>query len=123
MSKIKVNLSLKNKNEVINKEFKGIIIDNKIIYKDENISVTFLCEKNKLIMNRNSPEYNAKFIFSNNNITKCVYNVKSEGILIYFYIKTKKLIIDNKRFVVDYELYQQDELIEVVNFEIKYEVI
>lgn len=123
MSKIKLNLTLKTNIEVINKEFVGILIDNKIVYNDDNVNVTFLLGKSELTMRRCSEDYDVDFVFSNNNLTKCVYNVKSNNIIICLDIKTKNLIIDKNRLFVDYELYQQDELIEAIEFEIIYGVI
>ncbi len=123
MSKIKINSILTTTNEVIKKEFMGILIDNKIIYNDDNINVTLLFEKDGLTMKRDSREYCIEFNFLNNNTTKCVYNVKSDNIIIYLNLKTRKLIIDNNRIVIDYDLYQDNELIESVIFEVVYEVV
>ena len=123
MSKIKINSTLKTTNEVIKKEFMGILIEDKIIYNDDAVNVTFSFKNNELIMKRSSKEYSIEFKFSKNNTTKCVYNVKSENIIVYLDIKTKRLIIEDNRVIVDYELYQQNELVESVVFEIIYEVV
>ncbi|HHU54798.1 MAG TPA: DUF1934 family protein [Mollicutes bacterium] len=123
MSKIQINSILKTSNEVIKKEFMGIIIDNKIIYDEDKIKVTILLNKDQLKMKRETSDYCISFAFSNNCTSKCVYNVKKPNMVIYLNVETKCLIIDDNRIIIEYDLYQEKELIESVMFELMYEVI
>lgn len=123
MAKIKINSILKTNNEVIKKEFMGIIMGNKIVYNDDLVGVTIFLKQNSIEMKRNNDSYSISFEFINNKTTKCVYNVREQNMIIYLSVVTNKLIIDDSRFLIDYSLYQNDEEIESVLFEFEYEVI
>lgn len=123
MAKIKINSILKTNNEVIKKEFMGIIMGNKIVYNDDLVGVTIFLKQNSIEMKRNNDSYSISFEFINNKTTKCVYNVREQNMIIYLSVVTNKLIIDDNRFLIDYSLYQNDEEIESVLFEFEYEVI
>ena len=123
MAKIKINSILKTNNEVIKKEFMGIIMGNKIVYNDDLVGVTIFLKQNSIELKRNNDSYSISFEFINNKTTKCVYNVREQNMIIYLSVVTNKLIIDDNRFLIDYSLYQNDEEIESVLFEFEYEVI
>lgn len=123
MAKIKIISILKTNNEVIKKEFMGIIMGNKIVYNDDLVGVTIFLKQNSIEMKRNNDSYSISFEFINNKTTKCVYNVREQNMIIYLSVVTNKLIIDDNRFLIDYSLYQNDEEIESVLFEFEYEVI
>ncbi|MDD4547668.1 MAG: DUF1934 family protein [Bacilli bacterium] len=123
MAKIKINSILKTNNEVIKKEFMGIIMGNKIVYNDDLVTVTIFLKQNSIEMKRNNDSYSIDFEFINNKTTKCVYNVREQNMIIYLSVVTNKLIVDDNRFLIDYSLYQNDEEIESVLFEFEYEVI
>ncbi|MDD2180809.1 MAG: hypothetical protein PHW32_00315 [Bacilli bacterium] len=123
MSKIKINSTLKMNDEVIEKKFMGIIIDNKITYKEDLISVTILLNNDKIKMRRDTEEYCINFEFLNNKKTTCVYNVKKQNMIIYLKVKTNSLVIKDNLIIVDYDLYQQSEIIDKFIFKFEYEVI
>lgn len=109
--------------EVIEKKFMGIIIDNKITYKEDLISVTILLNNDKIKMRRDTEEYCINFEFLNNKKTTCVYNVKKQNMIIYLKVKTNSLVIKDNLIIVDYDLYQQSEIIDKFIFKFEYEVI
>ena len=85
---------------------KGICIwnDNKIIYKENNISVTFIYSNNRIEMNRKSNEYEIYLKFEKNTKTNSIYKFiggNKEFILKTF---TKKIIIGKNKFEIDYIL-------------------
>ena len=63
MGKINLKASLISSEENLNIETTGIKTDNKIIYKENNITVTILIFNNKIEMNRTCNEYKINLVF------------------------------------------------------------
>ncbi len=123
MPKVKINSTVKTHDKFIKKEHTGLIIDNKIIYNDENVIVTLLFYKNKLVLNRNDKESNFNCEFLVNFISKGSYSINEQKLIINFDVKTKELIIEDNFILIDYDLYQANELVNSVLFKLAYEVI
>lgn len=111
MSKIKVNYSIKNKEEIISNECLGILNNNRISYTDNNIMTSFNINTFELI--RKTDEYEIKFLF-NNNI--CYINNNGNELSIDIEVKAKK--IDINKIYIEYILSD-----EIYYYELEYEVI
>jgi uncharacterized beta-barrel protein YwiB (DUF1934 family) len=123
MAKIKINSSLKTKDDIILKELLGIYFDNKIVYKEENINVTILLEDNKIKLSRVTDEYEIIIDFIRNKKTEGVYYIKSHQLKMDLCVKTNILDIKDNKIVIEYELNLNGEDMGIFKFEIKYEVI
>lgn len=123
MPKVKINSTIKTYDKFIKKEHTGLIIDNKIIYNDENVIVTLLVNKNKLVLNRNDKESNFNCEFLVNFTSKGTYSINEQKLIINFDVKTKELVIEDNFILIDYDLYQANELVNSVLFKLAYEVI
>ena len=97
MGKIKLKASLVSKEENLNIETIGIKTDNKIIYKENNVTVTILIDNNKIEMNRVCNEYKINLLFQKNKKTISKYNVfgMPKEFMLETITKTIK-IIDNE---------------------------
>lgn len=113
MSKIKIVLNLKSKNNKYNYEGKGIKNNGKIIFKDDN-TTTVITLKPDIIIERKNENY-MKLGFKTNKIVQGTYNTAVGKIN----IKTKTIKIINKQnnFEIEYFLII-DDLIEkfLLNF-------
>lgn len=82
----------------------GIISKNKIIYKENNISVIIIKLKNKLEIIRECSDYKIRLIFDSKKRTNSVYNLFGANKDFFLETITKKLIINSNNIVVEYEL-------------------
>ena len=104
MGKINLKASLISDEENLSIETTGIKTDNKIIYKENNITVTILIFDNKIEMNRTCNEYKINLIFEKNKKTISKYNVFGMPKEFLLETKTKKLEITNTLIKIDYNL-------------------
>ena len=104
MGKIKLNASLISEDTNLNISTTGIKTNNKIVYKENNITVTILIFNNKIEMNRTCNEYKINLIFEKNKITTSKYNVFGMPKEFLLETKTKKLEITNTLIKIDYNL-------------------
>ena len=88
MPKIEIKATIDNKIFLC----KGIKNQNKIIYKDNDISV-MIDISNIVILTRESLDFKLKLIFDQNENTKGVYLLKSSNNYLELQIKTEKLVI------------------------------
>ena len=75
MGKINLKAKLISDEENLNIEVSGIKTNNKIVYKENNITVTILIFDNKIEMNRTCNEYKINFVFDELEKTISKYNV------------------------------------------------
>ncbi len=123
MSKIKLNTSLKTCEEETSFQTLGVIIDNKITYKEEDVMVTLLQFDNKILLTRRSEDYTIDFDFQLNKKTKGVYNIKKLNYQIPLEIKTVELKNSNNNIIIKYLLKMNNEEIDLFKFKLVYEVI
>ena len=90
--------------ENLNIETTGIKTKNKIVYKENNITVTILIFDNKIEMNRTCNEYKINLIFEKEKNTMSKYNVFGMPKEFLLETKTKKLEITNTLIKIDYNL-------------------
>ena len=82
----------------------GIKTNNKIIYKENNITVTILIFNNKIEMNRSSDEYDINLLFELNTTTNSTYSFHGTNKKFTLLTYTKKLIIKDNKINIDYNL-------------------
>lgn len=105
MAKVKIKTILKNKteNEVVNGEFLGIKLDNKIKYIDNNVKTIISIISDGLIIDRIDSSYSLTLNLSKNKKTVLNYCVNDLSPLILD-VETNKLSINEKEIEVEYNL-------------------
>ena len=104
MGKINLKATLISNEENLNIETSGIKTNNKIVYKENNITVTILIYNNKIEMNRTCNEYKINLVFEKNKNTISKYNVFGMPKEFLLETKTKKLEITDTKILIDYNL-------------------
>ena len=104
MAKINLKANLISDEENLSIETTGIKTDNKIVYKENNITVTILIFDNKIEMNRTCNEYKINLVFEKGKDTISKYNVFGMPKEFLLETKTKKLEITNTLIKIDYNL-------------------
>ena len=120
MGKINLKSNLISDEENLNIEVSGIKNNNKIIYKENNITVTILIFNNKIEMNRSCNEYKINLVFQKNKKTMSNYQVFGMPKSFALETKTDKLIIEDNKIEIDYNLEGNNFKYWVV-WEVKYE--
>ena len=120
MGKINLKANLISDEENLNIEVSGIKNNNKIIYKENNITVTILILNNKIEMNRSSNEYKVNLIFQKNKKTMSNYQVFGMPKTFDLETKTNKLIIEDNKIEINYNLEGNDFKYSLV-WEVKHE--
>ncbi len=122
MSKIKINLKLKNSKEDLTKEIIGLKRGNKLHFLDDKVKVTITFDE-IVTMRRNSNEYEIVLNFKNNSKLEGIYNLKKLNYNLPIDIKTNTMYIGSGLFKVDYELSSDGVKMDDFLFELNYEVI
>lgn len=104
MGKVNLKANLVSPDEILNIDTSGIKTGKKIVYKENNITVTILIENNKIEMNRTCNEYKINFVFEKNKKTISKYNVFGMPKEFLLETKTKKLNIKDNKIELEYEL-------------------
>lgn len=104
MGKINLKANLVSPDEILNIDISGIKTSNKIVYKENNITVTILIQNNRIEMNRTCNEYKINLVFENNKKTISNYQVFGMPKTFDLETKTKKLIIKENLIELEYEL-------------------
>lgn len=104
MGKINLKASIISDEENLTIKTSGIKSDNKIIYKENDITVTILIFDNKIEMNRSCSDYKINLNFEKNKKTISTYQVFGGFKTFDLETNTKKIKIDNDKIEIDYEL-------------------
>lgn len=104
MGKINLKAKLISEEENLKIEVSGIKTNNKIVYKENDITVTILIFDNKIEMNRTCNEYKINFIFEKEKNTMSKYNVFGMPKEFLLETKTNKLNIYDNKIELEYEL-------------------
>ncbi len=104
MGKINLKANLVSPDEILNIDTSGIKTSNKIVYKENNITVTILIQNNRIEMNRTCNEYKINLVFEKNKKTISTYQVFGMPKTFDLETKTKKLIIKDNIIELEYEL-------------------
>lgn len=118
MGKINLKAKLISEEENLNIEVSGIKTKNKIIYKENNITVTILILDNKIEMNRTCNEYKINMIFEKDKKTISNYQVFGMPKTFDLETQTKKLIINDNDIDINYNLEGNN-----FKYSLKWEVI
>ena len=108
MGKVNLKARLKSVDEDLIIETNGIKTNNKIVYKENNITVTILLLKNKIEMNRSCNEYKINLVFEKNKNTLSRYNVFGMPKEFLLETKTNKLEITDNNIRLNYNLEGND---------------
>ena len=108
MGKINLKAKLISEEENLTVEVSGIKTGNKIVYKENDITVTILIFDNKIEMNRTCNEYKINFVFEKNKKTESKYNVFGMPKEFLLETNTKKLIIEKNKIELKYNLEGND---------------
>lgn len=104
MGKINLKAKLILDEENLNIETSGIKTKNKIIYKENDITVTILIFDNKIEMNRTCNEYKINFVFQKEKKTISNYQVFGMPKTFDLETRTNKLLIANNKIDLNYNL-------------------
>ena len=122
MSKIKVNALLHNKKDekFFNSDVIGIKSNNTIKYIDNDVVVVVGINEDNISLKRRSDEYDIDMYFKENTLTEGKYNIKALG---FFNLKvfTSKLIIEDKKIEIEYEMQIEDNNKELFSYKIEME--
>ena len=99
---LKANIISDEENMII--ETSGIKTNNKIVYKENNITVSILISNNKIEMNRTCNEYKINLVFEKNKKSISTYQVFGMPKTFDLETTTKKLNIEDKKLEIAYEL-------------------
>ena len=104
MGKIKLCAKLISDNDDLVVNTLGIKLDNKVIYRENDIQVTLLIENNKIIMKRMSSEYTIELIFDKNNNTLSTYSFIGGNKHFNLNTNTREMIINDTKIEIKYIL-------------------
>lgn len=114
MAKKLIKTRLKNSEETINLQVNAIINDNKILYKDKDVTNTVIIDDNSVDIIRKNDEYQLSMKFSKNS-SQCTYKLLKLDRILNMDIETINLDIKDNYLFIKYKL--NDEIFE---YEIKY---
>ena len=122
MSKINIKSILNNltEKEIFNVETVGVLIDNKIKYIDNSVTVIIELKDNIVSLERITSEYHICMEFDKNNITNGKYEIKSLGNF-DLRLETKELNINNNEIFIKYSMFIND-VKQDFEYKIMYEV-
>ena len=104
MAKIKFKAKIDSLDDKKVIEGKGIYKDNKITYKENDLSVTVLLFDNKIEMMRSCSDYKINLIFEGDAVTESTYQIFGGEKIFYLETKTEKLHITDNKIEIDYIL-------------------
>lgn len=108
MGKINLKAKLLSKEDNLIIEVSGIKTNNKIVYKENNITVTVLILNNKIEMNRTCNEYKINLVFEKDKKTVSTYQVFGMPKVFDLETITKNLIINDNSLELNYNLEGND---------------
>ncbi len=121
MSKIIINSNVFSKNEEERlTSVLAILKDGKINYKNNGINVCITLLKDKIILVRENDDMKLTLEFENNKTLTTKYIIKQLGIEVRVETKTKRLIINNNGFEIEYELFMNGEFSDSFNYDLEW---
>ena len=101
---------------------KGILNDNKLVYKEEDISVTILLKDNKIEMKRKSHDYCIELSFCEHKPSLGMYYLKEYNQNLELQIETLSLLHNEQRIDIEYILSMEKETVGHFIFSLELEV-
>ncbi len=125
MSKINIHALLKNQTENIEHKIEtiGIQNGNQILYQDEETKMLLTILNKEIHMKRIQQENTLKCHFIPFLTTDGIYDIKSVNMTFPIQIHTKKLQIEERKIVLEYEMTLSNELPKKFYYQLTYEVI
>ena len=121
MSKIIINHNIKSTSSLeVLKDKKGILKDNIITYNHNGVMIKLKLLENKIFFERENKDVKIYLEFEKNKsiITKCV--IKDMKLEIKLESKTKNLIINDNKIMVEYDLFMNDEFSDSFKYEVEW---
>lgn len=124
VSKVKIKALLENKTDCqkYNVETIGIYDQNRILYQDEEIQMTLLIS-DKIHMKRTQKDAVLQIDFAYPLTTDGIYDIKSVNVQFHVKICTKKLVIEEQKIEIEYEMTLENEQPKQFYYQLQYEVI
>ena len=121
MSKIIVNHNIKSTSslEVVNDK-KGILKDNLITYNHDGVMIKLKLLENKIFFERENKDVKIYLEFEKNKSIITKYVIKDMGIEIKLESKTKNLIINDNKIMVEYDLFMNGEFSDSFKYEVEW---
>ena len=113
-----INLKEDDKIVIDNKEVIGIRNNDKITFKDDDITVTIMVDNNKIMMKRVSKDYQLNFEFEERINTMGKYFLNNDNLWLPIEVFTDKILVSENCVEVDYYIDKIN-----FNFKISFEVI
>ena len=109
MSKINIKGELNNltEQEKFSIDTMGILLDNKIKYIDNSVTVILEMKDDEIFLERSTNEYHISMDFSKDNITNGIYEIKTLGNF-DLRVETKEIDIENNKIFIKYSMYIND---------------
>lgn len=121
MSKIIVNHNIKSTSSLeVVKDKKGILKDNIITYNHNGVMIRLKLLENKIFFERENKDVKIYLEFEKNKSIITKYVIKDMGIEIKLESKTKKLIINDNKIMVEYDLFMNGEFSDSFKYEVEW---
>lgn len=121
MSKIIVNHNIKSTSSLeVVKDKKGILKDNIITYNHNGVMIRLKLLENKIFFERENNDVKIYLEFEKNKSIITKYVIKDMGIEIKLESKTKNLIINDNKIMVEYDLFMNDEFSDSFKYEVEW---
>lgn len=121
MSKIIVNHNIKSTSSLeVVKDKKGILKDNIITYNHNGVMIRLKLLENKIFFERENKDVKIYLEFEKNKSKITKYVIKDMGIEIKLESKTKNLIINDNKIMVEYDLFMNGEFSDSFKYEVEW---
>lgn len=121
MSKIIVNHNIKSTSSLeVVKDKKGILKDNIITYNHNGAMIKLKLLENKIFFERENNDVKIYLEFEKNKSIITKYVIKDMGIEIKLESKTKNLIINDNKIMVEYDLFMNGEFSDSFKYEVEW---
>ena len=121
MSKIIVNHNIKSTSSLeVVKDKKGILKDNIITYNHDGVMIRLKLLENKIFFERENNDVKIYLEFEKNKSIITKYVIKDMGIEIKLESKTKNLIINDNKIMVEYDLFMNGEFSDSFKYEVEW---
>ena len=121
MSKIIVNHNIKSTSSLeVVKYKKGILKDNIITYNHDGVMIKLKLLENKIFFERENKDVKIYLEFEKNKSIITKYVIKDIGIEIKLESKTKNLIINDNKIMVEYDLFMNGEFSDSFKYEVEW---
>lgn len=116
-----MNMTVKSSNDI--DELKGkeaIYLDDVITYIDNGTNTTIKILDDEVILARETDDTKVVLTFNKSAKKKSIYELKSHNLKMDILVDTKKLVIEDKKINVIYDLYINDELSDTFMYELEW---